>query len=56
MIQFGGKELAARYHGKKVVSAVYRGTMLVWQAVSSCFGAGVWVGRFPWKNGDVWKN
>ena len=56
MIRLGSEELAARYYGRKVVSAVYLGTRLIWQAISSCFGSGVWVNKYPWKNGDAWKN
>ena len=29
---------------------------LVWQAISSCFGAGYWINEYAWKNTDGWKN
>lgn len=29
---------------------------LVWQAISSCFGAGYWINQYGWKNTDGWKN
>lgn len=29
---------------------------LVWQAISSCFGAGYWINEYAWKNNDGWKN
>lgn len=39
----------------KVVSAIYKGGKLVWQAVRSCFGAGFWRGDKPWIGNDPWK-
>lgn len=56
MIIYNGKELAARYVGKKAVTAVYYGARLVWEAISSCFGAGMWSNEKPWKNEDGWKD
>ena len=56
MIIKNGKELDSRYYNNKKVSAIYKGTKLVWSAVSSCFGAGVWINKYPWKNQDVYRN
>lgn len=56
MIRIGSKELTARYMGKKAVSAIYIGTRLAWQAISSCFGAGYWDNDKPWSNDDAWNN
>lgn len=39
-----------------VVTAVYAGARLVWQAVRSCFGAGWWNNGKPWDNTEGWKN
>lgn len=50
------KEVTAIYVGKKVVSAVYRGAKLIWEAISSCFGKGFWNNSAPWSNQDGWKN
>lgn len=55
MIYKDGKELAARYFGKKAIAAVYHGVHLVWEAISSCFGAGYWDGERPWSGTDGWK-
>lgn len=49
------KEVSAVYYGKKAISAIYRGAKLVWEAISSCFGAGYWDGTRPWSNDDAWK-
>ena len=56
MININGKELSARYYGRKVITAVYKGTILVWQAVRSCFGAGFWVNEKPWINEEGYRN
>ena len=56
MIYKDGKELTARYVGRKAVSAVYYGARLVWEAISSCFGAGYWDNDRPWSGDDAWNN
>lgn len=55
MIYFGGKEISARYVGAKAVEAVYYGAKLVWEAISSCFGSGMWNNEKPWKNEEGWR-
>lgn len=49
MIYKNGKETSAIYLGNKVISAVYHGTVRVWQALSD-----VWIGRHVWKQKEVW--
>ena len=56
MIFKNNKEVSGIYKDNKVITAVYKGSTLVWQAISSCFGAGYWVDKFPWKNTDAWRN
>ncbi len=56
MIYKDGKELAALYVGKRAIAAVYVGARLVWEAISSCFGAGYWDNDKPWSNDDAWDN
>ena len=51
-----GKELKAKYWGTKVIQYIYRGSKLVWTAISSCFGSGVWLNNKVWNNNDSWKN
>lgn len=55
MIKIGTKEVTAIYLGKKALSAVYKGSVLIWQAVRSCFGSGHWVGAKPWIGKEGWK-
>ena len=55
MIRIGSKEVTAIYLGTRVLSAVYKGSALVWQAVRSCFGSGHWVRVKPWLGKEGWK-
>lgn len=55
MIYINGKEITGIYVGRKMVTAVYAGARLVWQAVSSCFGAGYWQSVKRWNGKDGWK-
>lgn len=52
----GGKEMELRYLGTKAIEAVYKGAVLIWEAVSSCFGSGFWINGRPWTNTDAWSN
>lgn len=59
MIYRNNKELTARYIGIKAIQYVYKGTQLIWSAissVSSCFGSGIWFNDKVWNNNDAWKN
>lgn len=49
-------ELTARYYGLKTISAVYRGTRLIWEAVNCCFGSGYWIREKAWSSNDSWRN
>ena len=48
--------MSARYLGAKAIEAVYLGAVLVWEAISSCFGSGYWIDNRPWSNTDGWRN
>lgn len=56
MIYKNGKQISGIYIAGKIVTAVYKGSVLVWEAVRSCFGKGFWVNEKPWKNDNSWKN
>lgn len=55
MIKLGTKEITAIRLGSTVISAVYKGGTLIWQAIRSCFGSGHWVGNKPWIGKEGWK-
>lgn len=56
MIYKNGKEITSIFNGRQAISAIYRGSKLVWQAIRSCFGSGSWVNEKPWLNNEGWKN
>ncbi len=56
MIRINSKEIIGIFKDNTPFTAVYKGTRLVWQAISSCFGGGYWVNEKRWKNEDAWKN
>lgn len=39
----------------KTISYVYYGANLVWQAVRSCFGSGIWISQKTWLGEESWK-
>jgi len=44
----GARELA--------FTAVYIGARMIWEAVKSCYGKGIWLPEKPWLDNDTWKN
>lgn len=56
MIYKDGKEIISVFKEKRTISAIYKGSKLVWQAIRSCFGSGSWIKEKPWLNNEGWKN
>ena len=56
MIRAFGRDISIILAKGKIITAVYQGTKLVWQAVRSCFGSGRWIDSKPWINNEGWKN
>jgi hypothetical protein len=55
MIIINKTSISSINYGKVALSAVYHGATLVWQAIRSCFGTGVWISDKPWIGTDGWK-
>lgn len=49
MIKLGNKDISAIRLGSNVISAVYKGTVLIWQAISN-----IWRGKDIWRDNDLW--
>ena len=47
---------SAEYFGSRAITAVYKGLVLVWTSILSCFGKGYWINDKPWVDSDAWKN
>lgn len=56
MIFKNNKEIESLYKGSTTISEVYRGAVLLWQAIKSCFGKGFWINEKEWNNTDGWRN
>ena len=56
MIQHNGRDIYAIHAGGKAIAVVYRGAVIVWQAIRSCFGKGFWVNAKGWINEEPWRN
>lgn len=50
------KELTGIFINKTPIQTVYEFGAVLWQAVRSCFGSGIWVNEKPWINDEAWKN
>ena len=49
------KDNTGVYWNTRMITAIYRGAELVWQAINSCFGAGFWREDKPWSGTDGWR-
>ena len=56
MIYINKKELESLFLHNIVVSQIYKGMTIIWEAIKSCFGAGFWKNDAPWSNNEGWKN
>lgn len=55
-IYINNKEISGVHIRNKAITAIYKGTVLVWEAIKSCFGKGYWINRYGWSNKDGWRN
>lgn len=53
---WNGKEITIRYIGRTPLQLAYKGARLIWQAVRSCFGSGIWIDEKPWIDDETWKD
>lgn len=54
-MKIGNKEITGLYIGARALTAVYRGAVLIWEGISSCFGSGFWKGDRGWRGHDGWR-
>ena len=54
-IYIGNKEIEVIYIGSHAIDIIYKGAKVVWEAVRSCFGSGMWVPEKPWLAKEGWK-
>ena len=56
MLNFKAKNIVQMMCNGKMWQALYRNGQLIWQAVRSCFGSGVWMDEKPWIDEELWKD
>lgn len=56
MKNINSEYIATQMINGEMVEAMYLNGELIWQAVRSCFGSGVWINEKPWINTETWKN
>lgn len=56
MINQNRTETTSVSTNKVPIQAIYRFGVVLWQAVRSCFGSGIWVNEKPWINDEAWRN
>ena len=60
MIHINNKEISdIHIDGKKITtwySWVNHKVTIIWEAIKSCFGYGMWINKKPWLNKEAWRN
>ena len=63
MIIKGGKEITGlktpfveKLKRGVTIQGIYHNGIILYQAIRSCFGSGVWVNAKPWLNDEAYKN
>lgn len=54
-IYVNGKSISQVFNGNQAIAAIYNGAQLVWEAIRSCFGSGMWIRVKPWVRSEGWK-
>lgn len=56
MLNIEGKNVGSMMTGGKLMSMLVTTGKVIWQAIRSCFGTGIWKSDKPWIGDDNWKN
>ena len=49
------KEITEVYTQNRVIATIYKGSKILWEAVRSCFGSGMWLINKPWLYKEGWR-
>jgi len=49
------KEITQVIARQRVITEIWHGAELIWQAIRSCFGSGMWIPDKPWTYNEGWK-
>ena len=56
MIKYNNKEIYEIVKSQKQIAYLRKGLVLIWTAIRSCFGTGIWYQNKKWIGTDKWKN
>lgn len=61
-VWINNRQITSFYYKNRALSAIYKGTRLVWQKTKTiinslcCFSGDTWDDSSPWVDTDTWKN
>ncbi len=50
------KEITQVTANRRIISEIWHGAELIWQAIRSCFGSGMWISEKPWTYNEGWRS
>ena len=56
MIKYNNKEIYEIVKSQNQIAYLRKGLVLIWSAIRSCFGTGIWYQNKKWIGTDKWKN
>ena len=56
MIKSSNKNIDFVNAGKSAIKKIYKGAILLWEAIAGCFTKGYWLNDKQWTNDRGWKN
>lgn len=54
MIYVRNHNIVGIFSGSKVVTALYKGSKLIWTKIISCFSKGYWIDKYQWTDNISW--
>jgi hypothetical protein len=54
-LYYDQKPISQVHWKSKSIAAIYYGAQLVWEAIRSCFGSGMWIRKKPWLYKEGWR-
>jgi len=54
-LHVNNKDIVEIFAENKVISTIYKGGKIVWEAIRSCFGSGMWIPKKPWLYKEGWR-
>lgn len=55
MLWIGNKRVAKLWMGDRPVALLYRGAVIIWEAISNCIAGGWWQHGHGWQHGIGWR-